>query len=464
MSVAFSERYSDADELFVNKSSPLFISCIERMVLMNSNKSKGAIKILTVGLAAAVISFTLTGVAENVVSGALRGDDIAYGLKRLTVLSAALAMPINEFDKNESTQTYDTVSQDKPETSDEGNSSVSSIEQTTQTESKSTAKPSTASTAGTAGTASTVSTPSATESEPTESLVPALAPVESKTGLISLNIRKDKDDLTSYTAKDGVTEEKHYGKITGDNVVELEHGQVRNCTEMPSNILLTEGTRKPGIKIEGGSDPQVLIIHTHTTESYERDSDGYYDTSYSGRSLCPANSVVGVGAVLAQTLADNGISTIHDGTVFDDPIYNYSYSRSRERIEEILKEYPSIKVVLDIHRDGIADGDVRIAPIAEIDGKKAAQIMIICGCDDGTGILPDYIYNLRFATYLQNGIEADNAGLTRPMLFDYRFYNQDLTRGSLVIEFGALANDISQVRYSAELAGKSIARLLTELM
>ena len=50
------------------------------------------------------------------------------------------------------------------------------------------------------------------------------------------------------------------------------------------------------------------------------------------------------------------------------------------------------------------------------------------------------------------------------MLFDYRFYNQDLTRGSLVIEFGALANDISQVRYSAELAGKSIARLLGELM
>lgn len=414
---------------------------------MNSNKSKGAIKILTVGLAAAVISFTLTGVAENVVSGALRSDDIAYGLKRLTVLSATLAMPINEFDKNESTQTDDTVSQDKPETPAGETASAESVEELPHSES-----------------VATSNTPSTTESEPTESLVPALAPVESKTGLISLNIRKDKDDLTSYTAKDGVTEEKHYGKITGDNVVELEHGQVRNCTEMPSNVLLTEGTRKPGIRIESGSDPQVLIIHTHTTESYERDSDGYYDTSYSGRSLCPANSVVGVGAVLAQTLADNGISTIHDGTVFDDPIYNYSYSRSRERIEEILKEYPSIKVVLDIHRDGIADGDVRIAPVAELNGRKAAQIMIICGCDDGTGILPDYIHNLRFATYLQNGIEADNEGLTRPMLFDYRFYNQDLTRGSLVIEFGALANDISQVRYSAELAGKSIARLLTELM
>lgn len=430
----------------MNKNARLFISCIERKVLMNGNKSKGIIRIAVTGLAAAVISFTLTGVAENAVSGALRGEDIAGGLKRLTVLSATLAMPINDFDENESTQKDDTVSNDKPGTSVEETSSVSSIEEIPRTESK--PEP---------------NTPSVTESEATESLVPALAPVESKTGLISLNIRKDKDDLASYTAKDGLTEEKHYGKITGDNVVELEHGQVRNCTEMPSNVLLTEGTRKPGIKIESSGEPQVLIIHTHTTESYERDSDGYYDTSYSGRSLCPANSVVGVGAVLAQTLADNGISTIHDGTVFDDPVYNYSYSRSRERIEEILKEYPSIKVVLDIHRDGIADGDVRVAPVAEINGKKAAQLMIICGCDDGTGILPDYIYNLRFATYLQNGIEADNEGLTRPMLFDYRFYNQDLTKGSLVIEFGALANDISQVRYTAELAGKSIARLLKEL-
>ena len=116
--------------------------------------------------------------------------------------------------------------------------------------------------------------------------------------------------------------------------------------------------------------------------------------------------------------------------------------------------------MLDIHRDGIADGDVRIAPVAEINGRKAAQIMIICGCDDGTDILPDYMDNLRFASYLQNAIEKDNKGITRPMLFDYRFYNQDLAEASLVIEFGALANDIEHVRYSAELAGMSIANLL----
>lgn len=407
---------------------------------MNSNKNKGIIKALTVGLAAAVLSFTLTGVAENTVTGAISGKNISDGLKQLTAFSAILAIPVNDFGQDSTSDSAETSSSDsKTNTSDE---EISLPQESTPKDDQ----PS-----------------SNTQEVSSESLVPVDAPVQNNTKLISLNIRKDKDDLTEYTAKDGTVKEKHYGKISGENVIDLENGQIRNCTKLPSSLIISEIAKNPGIKLSDTKEPQVLIIHTHTTESYERDSDGFYDTAYQGRSLCPANSVVGVGAVLAQTLADNGISTIHDGTVFDDPVYNYSYSRSRERIEELLKEYPSIKIVLDIHRDGIADGDTRIAPIADIDGRKAAQIMIICGCDDGTGILPDYMNNLRFASYLQNGIEKDNNGITRPMLFDYRFYNQDLAEASLVIEFGALANDVEQVKYSAELVGKSIAELLRQL-
>lgn len=349
-----------------------------------------------------------------------------------------LAVPVNEFDGRDE----DTVSSE-PCTEKPDNETKTEKQEQQEQKVPATDNPS-----------------SSTQDISGETLVPVDAPADVKTRLISVNIRKDKDDLTQYTAKDGTVKEKHYGKIGGDNVIDLENGQIRNCTKLPSELIGAEAEKKPSVTLSDGNDPQVLIIHTHTTESYERDSDGYYDTDYDGRSLCPANSVVGVGAVLAQTLADNGISTLHDGTVFDDPVYNYSYSRSRERTEQLLKEYPSIKIVLDIHRDGIADGDVRIAPVAEINGRKAAQIMIICGCDDGTDILPDYMDNLRFASYLQNAIEKDNKGITRPMLFDYRFYNQDLAEASLVIEFGALANDIEQVRYSAELAGRSIANLL----
>lgn len=407
---------------------------------MNSRKSKGRIRVLGVGLVTAVISFTMTGVAENTMQGMAGGFSGQKILSDMAGISASLAMPV-------SSVTY--------YRQDNGTSSQSN----TDNPSQSSEEPSVTALQA----ESTVSVQSQHEQNESGPLVAVDAPVQHSTRLISLNIRKDKNDLSDFTKKDGEIIYKHYGKITGTGAIDLEYGQLRNCTALSESLILTEGMKKPELSINLDGEPQVLIIHTHTTESYEQDNDGYYDTRFDGRSLCPANSVVGVGAVLAQTLADNGICVIHDGTVFDDPLYENSYSRSRERIEQILSEYPSIKIVLDIHRDGISDGDARIAPIAETDSGTAAQIMIICGCDDGSGILPDYMKNLRFAIYLQQGIERDNPGLTRPLLFDYRFYNQDLTAGSLVIEIGALGNSREQAVLSARLVGESVASMLKKL-
>ena len=120
-----------------------------------------------------------------------------------------------------------------------------------------------------------------------------------------------------------------------------------------------------------------------------------------------------------------------------------------------------MKIVLDIHRDGIEREDgTRVAPVAEIGGRDAAQIMIISGCDDGTFGMPDYMNNFRFACELQSQTETMFKGLTRPILFDYRFYNQDLTDGSLLIEVGSHGNTLEQAKYSGELIGRSLAELL----
>ena len=408
---------------------------------MNSRKNKGGIRVLGVGLVTAVMSFTITGVVENTVQGVSSGISGERILSCVAGVSASLAMPVSSV-----TYYQPVIGTDLRNETDNLPESVS---ESAQTESKA---------------ETVIPETSSAELKNSESLVAVDAPVQYKTKLISLNISKASDDLSGYTAKDGEIVLKHYGKIIGTGAVDLNYGQLRNCTALSESLILTEGMKAPDMKLDTGDEPQVLIIHTHTTESYEQDNDGYYDHNFDGRSLCPANSVVGVGAVLAQTLADNGICVVHDGTIFDDPLYENSYSRSRERIEQILSEYPSIKIVLDIHRDGISDGDSRIAPVTETDSGTAAQIMIICGCDDGSGILPDYMENLRFGIYLQQGIERDNPGLTRPLLFDYRFYNQDLTTGSLVIEFGALGNSREQSLRSARLAGESIASLLKELM
>ena len=167
--------------------------------------------------------------------------------------------------------------------------------------------------------------------------------------------------------------------------------------------------------------------------------------------------------VLARELEAHGITVIHDTLVHDYPSYDAAYDSSRETVKELLAKYPSVKIALDIHRDGIETAEgVRLAPVADIGGKEAAQIMLISGCDDGTMDMPDYLNNFRFACELQSKTETLFPGLTRPILFDYRFYNQDLTDGSLLIEVGSHGNTLAQAKYSGQLIGRALGELLAE--
>ena len=170
-----------------------------------------------------------------------------------------------------------------------------------------------------------------------------------------------------------------------------------------------------------------------------------------------------VGNEICRQLEAQGIGVIHATEIHDYPSYNGSYARSRETIQPILEQYPSIKVALDIHRDAISSNGNAYQPFIEIDGREAAQIMIISGCDDGTLGMPNYMKNFRFASYLDQQLESDYPGLTRPILFDYRKYNQDLTTGSLLIEVGSHGNTLEQVQYSGQLIGASLARSLISL-
>lgn len=254
-----------------------------------------------------------------------------------------------------------------------------------------------------------------------------------------------------------------YGNFQGDNYIDLDKaGQVRNVTSLPNSTLLEESRLAPDFKIEKNGEPQVLIMHTHTTESYEPYERDFYDSSFNSRTTDPNMNMAAVGDAIAEQLEAAGIAVLHDTTMHDYPSYNDSYDRSRETVQNILAENPSIKIVLDIHRDAIErESGERIAPVAEIGGKNAAQIMIISGCDDGTMDMPNYLKNFRFAAMLQQQLENDYEGLTRPILFDYRKYNQDLTTGSILIEVGSHANSVDQAVYSGELIGRSLAKCLT---
>lgn len=236
-------------------------------------------------------------------------------------------------------------------------------------------------------------------------------------------------------------------------------GLLRNCTDIDPEYLLEQCARTPDFEPAVGGEPVVLIMHTHTTESYEMSERDFYDETSSSRTTELDKSVAAVGEKIAEQLKAAGIGVIHDETVHDYPQYTGAYDRSAETVEEYLKKYPSIQIVIDVHRDAIEEDSVRYAPTAEIDGKSAAQVMIICGCTN----VPQYRYNLRIASRLQSAIESDWPGLTRPILFDERNYNQEMTHGSFLIEMGSNANSLDEALYSGELVGKSLAELIHEL-
>ncbi len=255
--------------------------------------------------------------------------------------------------------------------------------------------------------------------------------------------------------------ERTYTAQAGGIYIPLDHGFLKNSTELSNSDVQAQLDEAWDLDLSTPEEPTVLIYHTHATEAYEPVTRDYYDDRYNSRSTEQDKNMIRVGDEIAKQLEAAGIGVIHDTTLHDYPSYNGAYERSAETIQKYLDEYPSIKITIDVHRDAIEESDgTRIAPVAEIDGKKAAQIMIISGCDDGTMNMPNWPDNLRFAAAFQSQMEADYPGLTRPIFFCYRLYNMNKTPGSLLLEFGAHGNSLEEAVYSGELCGKALAELI----
>ncbi len=225
----------------------------------------------------------------------------------------------------------------------------------------------------------------------------------------------------------------------------------------------TEYFYKPlSFSLEKNDEPQVLIMHTHTTESYMLHGENYYTESDAERTTDTEKNVAAVGKVMAEQIERAGFSVIHDTTLHDHPGYTGSYSRSAETVKNYLKKYPSIKIVIDLHRDSISANDnKKIAPVIEINGKKAAQIMIVMGSNTGNITNhPNWRENLSLAVKVQNTINIMYPGLSRAILIKSSRYNQNLSNGSFLIEVGSEANTLDEALYSGELIGKAVAVFL----
>ena len=265
-------------------------------------------------------------------------------------------------------------------------------------------------------------------------------------------------------ADSGMIQAQTFLHKTGQGSVSLAAGSIQNATDLPDADLAQAAAAGLPFAIDPNStQPQVLILHTHATETYQPDGNLWFDKAFTARTNDRSRNMCAVGAAMARVLNEAGIITLHDETLHDSPSYTESYARSADTAKAYLAQYPSIKIILDVHRDALGDENTRIKPLCTLEGQNTAQIMLIAGCDNGGSVsLPRWRENLAFAAAWEAQMEGSFPGLTRPVLCGYRFYNQDLTTGSLLVEVGGHGNTLEEALRAGEYAAQALAALLLQ--
>jgi len=239
--------------------------------------------------------------------------------------------------------------------------------------------------------------------------------------------------------------------------------KVKNLSSLGDEELL-DLLQEPYTVEDSVPGPQVLIYHTHTTESYEPWDSAIYDKRHTWRSTDEDENMVAVGEALREALEAAGLTVLHDKTLHDYPSYSGSYERSAETVSAILAENPSIRFCIDVHRDAVQQGSTLLKPVTEQEGEKCAQLMILCGHDDGSLNIPAWRQNLRLAVRLQDAVESRYPGLCRPITLMDRRYNQHLSSGSLLFEVGSHGNTLEEACRCAQLCGEAMGPCLLQLL
>ena len=207
--------------------------------------------------------------------------------------------------------------------------------------------------------------------------------------------------------------------------------------------------------------PTVLIVHTHSSEAYTMEAGFEYPESDELRTQDSRYSVIRIGDEIAQILQDAGIEVLHDTEPNDYPNYNGAYERMRQTIEGYLAAYPTIQMVLDLHRDAAEDaGGVPVALTAYPDGEACAELMLVVGTDEGGLSHPDWQENLANALKLQALLNRSAPGLCRDLDLRTERFNQHETPGSLLVEVGASGNTLAEALRSARILGNALVKLI----
>ncbi len=211
-------------------------------------------------------------------------------------------------------------------------------------------------------------------------------------------------------------------------------------------------------------EPAVLIVHTHGSEAYTPDAANWYTPTDTDRTTDTNYNVVRVGAEMEKILNEKGIKTIHATVLCDSPSYNGAYNRALEVIQQAISENPSIKFVIDVHRDAmITSSGKKYKTVAQIGGRQAAQLMLVAGTDGGGLTFDDWPDHLALAAKIQQQMNALYPGIMRPINVRAARFNQHVTPGSMLLEVGTSGNSLDEALYSASLFADALGDMLLDI-
>lgn len=278
---------------------------------------------------------------------------------------------------------------------------------------------------------------------------------ETKSRETEKDTKKDKTSDPEEKAQKGKKKVKiNRKKLEDFDYLRQTFYQIDNMTTIGKDQLCVEKLLRPDMTVDTSVDgPEILIYHTHSQEGYKDSKPG--DLS---------ESVVGLGDTLTKLLEDKGFRVLHHKGTYDLPDRDHAYSNAAPEIEKIIKDNPSIQVVIDLHRDGVGES-TRL--VTEQNGKKMAQIMFFNGLSRTTSI-GDIAYlknpyiedNLALSFQMQLAAAEYYPGLTRRIYLKGYRYNMHFCPKSLLVEVGAQTNTLKEAQNSMEPLADLLGKVL----
>lgn len=268
--------------------------------------------------------------------------------------------------------------------------------------------------------------------------------------------KKEQETVAEAAPESGKAVEISREKLNDFDYLIQNFYQVDRTTTIDGSELNAQAMLAKDMKLKGSNENvQILIYHTHSQEGYVDSAPGD-----------PNSSVVAVGERLAQLLREQyGLNVLHHTGEYDVADRDNAYSYAGPALEQVLAENPSIEVVIDLHRDGVAEGTHLVS---EVNGKQTAQIMFFNGLSRTTAngniaylANPNLADNLAFSFQMKLAAEEYYPGFARATYLKGYRYNLHYRPRSLLVEVGAQTNTLEEAMNAMEPLADIIHKVLT---